>query len=110
MEKLNILWTSKDKDTFMYMVAMYASNSIKSAAWDKVNIIIWGASTRLSGEDIEVQNELQKLIENGVTVEACKACADKMKLTTTLKDLGITVKYMSKLTGLIKGKEHLITI
>lgn len=110
MEKLNILWTSKDKDTFMYMVAMYAHNSIKNSAWDEVNIIIWGSSTRLSGEDKEVQNELQKLIKNGVTVEACKACADKMKLTTTLKDLGITVKYMSKLTGLIKDKEHLITI
>ncbi len=110
MEKLNILWTSKDKDTFMHMVAMYAGNSIKNSWWDEVNIIIWGGSTRLSGEDKEVQNELQKLIKNGVTVEACKACADKMKLTTTLKDLGITVKYMSKLTGLIKGKEHLITI
>lgn len=110
MERLNILWTSKDKDTFMHMVALYAGNSIKNSWWDEVNIIIWGGSTRLSGEDKEVQNELQKLIKNGVTVEACKACADKMKLTTTLNDLGITVKYMSKLTGLIKGKEHLITI
>ena len=58
MQKLNILWTSKDKDTFMYMVALYAGNSIKSAAWDEVNIIVWGGSTRLTGEDIEVQNEL----------------------------------------------------
>ncbi len=110
MEKLNILWTSSDKDTFHNMIAMYSLNSIKSGWWDAVNIIIWGGSTRLSGEDAEVQKELQKLMENGVTVEACKACADKMKVSATLKELGIDVKYMSKLTGLIKGKEHLITI
>lgn len=110
MEKLTILWTSNDKDTFINMVAMYSLNSIKSGWWDEINIIIWGGSTRLSGEDIEVQKELQKLIEKGITIEACKACADKMKFSKTLKELGITVKYMSKLTGIIKRKEHLITI
>lgn len=110
MEQLNILWTSNDKDTFMNMVAMYSKNSLKSGWWDAVNIIIWGGSTRLTGEDKEVQKELQSLLEIGVTVEACKACADKMKLSSTLKDLGISVKYMSKLTGLIKKKEHLITV
>lgn len=110
MEQLNILWTSNDKDTFMNMVAMYSKNSLKSGWWDAVNIIIWGGSTRLTGEDKEVQNELQSLLEKGVTVEACKACADKMKLSATLKELGISVKYMSKLTGLIKKKEHLITV
>lgn len=110
MEQLNILWTSSDKDTFMSMVAMYSKNSLKSGWWDAVNIIIWGGSTRLTGEDEEVQKELKKLMELGVTVEACKACADKMKKSSTLKDLGITVKYMSKLTGLIKKKEHLLTV
>ncbi len=69
MEKLNILWTSNDKDTFKHMIAMYSLNAMKSGWWDAINIIIWGGSTRLSGEDAEVQKELQKLIENGVTVE-----------------------------------------
>ena len=110
MDKLNILWTSNDKDTFMSMVAMYSGNSVKNGWWDEVNIIIWGGSTRLAGSDEEVQKELQKLMEVGVTVEACKACADKMKIATTLRDLGITVKYMSKLTGIIKNDEKLITI
>jgi hypothetical protein len=101
MEKLNILWTSNDKDTFHNMIAMYSLNSIKSGWWDAVNIIIWGGSTRLAGEDTEVQKELQKMMKNGITVEACKSCADKMKVSGTLTDLGIEVKYMSKLTGLI---------
>ncbi len=110
MEKLNILWTSNDKETFKNMIAMYSLNSIKSGWWDAVNIIIWGGSTRLSAEDVEVQKELQKLMGNGVTIEACKACADKIKVSATLKELGVEVKYMSKLTGLIKGKEFLITV
>ncbi len=110
MEKLNILWTTNDKDTFKSMIAMYSLNSMKSGWWDAVNIIIWGGSTRLSGEDPDVQQELQKLMKSGVTIEACKACADKMKVTESLKNLGIDVKYMSKLTGLIKGDDHLITI
>lgn len=110
MERLNILWTSNDIDTFKNMISMYSLNSIKSGWWDEVNIIIWGGSTRLSGENTEVQKEIKKLMEGGVTVEACKACADKMKVSKTLKDLGVEVKYMSKLTGLIKKKKHLITI
>lgn len=110
MEKLNILWTSNDKDTFKHMISMYSLNSLRNGWWDEVNIIIWGGSTRLAGEDLEIQKELQKLLENGVTIEACKACADKMKVASTLKGLGIEVKYMSKLTGLIKGDDNLITI
>ncbi len=110
MEKLNILWTSSDKDTFKHMISMYSMNSLKNGWWDEVNIIIWGGSTRLTGEDAEVQKEIKKLLENGVSIEACKACADKMKVASALKELGVEVKYMSKLTGLIKGDDKLITI
>ena len=110
VEKLYILWTSSDKETFKNMISMYSLNSIKSGWWDEVEIIIWGGSTKLAGEDAEVQNEIKKLLDGGVIVEACKACADKLKVSSTLKELGVTVKYMSKMTGLIKKKEHLITI
>ncbi len=110
MERLNILWTTNDKDTFKHMISMYSLNSLKSGWWDEINIIIWGGSTRLSGEDTEVQKGLQKLLKNGVTIEACKACADKMKVSDTLKDLGVDVKYMSALTGYIKGTDKLLTI
>ena len=107
MEKLNILWTSNDKDTFKNMISMYSLNSIKSGWWDEVNIIIWGGSTRLSGEDVEVQKEIKKLLESGVIVEACKACADKMKVSAILKELGVEVKYMSKLEQGITRKKNI---
>ncbi len=110
MERLNILWTSSDKETFKNMISMYSVNSLKRGDWDEVNIVIWGGSTKLTSEDPEVQKEVQKILSSGVTIEACKACADKYKLSPTLKDLGVDVKYMSKLTGIIKGDEKLITI
>lgn len=110
MEKLNILWTSNDKDTFQSMISMYSLNSIKNGWWDEVNIIIWGGSSKLAGQDEEIQKEIQKLISGGVTVEACLACADKYGSTEVLKNLGVDVKYMRELTGIIKRGEHLITI
>lgn len=82
MDRLNILWTTNDKDTFFNMISMYSLNSLKSNWWNNVNIIIWGGLTRLTGEDPEAQKELMK---NGVSVEACKACADKMKTTYLFK-------------------------
>ncbi len=110
MDKLHILWTSSDKDTFKNMISMYSINSLKNNWWDEVNVIIWGGSTKLAGEDTEVQVEIIKMLSTGITIEACKACADKYQLSNTLKDLGVDVKYMSKLTGIIKGDEKLITI
>ena len=110
MDRLHILWTSNDKESFKNMISMYSLNSLKNGWWDEVNLIIWGSSTKLTGQDPEVQEEIKKMIEAGVIVEACKACADRYELAPTLEDLGITVKYMSKLTGIIKNREHLITI
>lgn len=110
MEKLHILWTSNDKDTFKNMISMYSINSIKSGWWDAVNIIIWGGSSKLAIEDEEVQKELRKMLASGVSIEACKACADKYNGSQILTDLGVEVKYMSKLTDYIKGDDKMITI
>jgi len=110
MDRLHILWTSSDKETFKNMIAMYSLNSLKNNWWDEVDLIIWGGSTKLAGEDEEVQEEIKKMIAAGVIIEACKACADRYKLSQILEALGVEVKYMSKLTGIIKRKEHLITI
>jgi len=110
MDKLNILWTSGEKETFMNMVAMYSKNAKKAKWFDEINIVIWGASTRLAAEDSEVLKELQNLLEIGITIEACKACANKIKAAPILREAGITVKYMTALTGYIKGPDHLITV
>jgi len=111
MEKLNILWTSSDKDTFKNMIAMYSVNALKHGWWQQINVLIWGGSTKLSKEDKEVQNLIKYMIANNVTVEACMACADKYGASETLRELGIDVKYTgTTLTEYIKGDDKLITI
>lgn len=54
MDKLNILWTTDNKDTIFNMLSMYATNSIRKNWYEQVNVIIWGASVKLAGHDTQV--------------------------------------------------------
>jgi hypothetical protein len=51
------------------------------------------------------------MIEKGLSIEACRACADKYDVSETMEEMGIDVKYMGgPLTEYIKGSDKLITI
>lgn len=111
MDKLNILWTSDNKDTFFNMLAMYAINSKTKEWWPEVNIIIWGASAKLVATDPQVQSEIIEMLHHGVSIEACKACSDNLGVTSNLIKLGINVRYMGKaLTEYIQSGEKILTI
>lgn len=94
MDKLNILWTSNDKDTFFNMLSMYSINSKKRGWWKNVNVIIWGVSVKLSGNDTQIQSELMEMLHAGITVEACQDCAENFGVKGTLEKLGVNVQYM----------------
>ena len=90
---------------------MYAINSKANNWWKEVNIIIWGASSKLAGTDLEIQSLVVEMIECGIKIEACKACCDRMNVTEQLKKLGIDVRYMGEpLTDYIKSGEPILTI
>jgi hypothetical protein len=111
MEKLTVLWTSDNKDTFFNMLSMYATNSMRKAWWDKVTVIIWGASAKLAGSDAQVQSEILKMIAAGVKIDACKACADNVGVSSELEKLGVNVRYMGvPLTECLKSGEKFISI
>lgn len=111
MESLTILWTTDNKDTFFNMINMYAVNSLKHNWWDEVTVIIWGASARLAGNDAQVQLEIMEMIQQGVKIEACKACADINEVSEKLEKLGVTVRYMGvTLTEILKSGQKLIAI
>ena len=57
-DKLNILWTTDNKDTIFNMLAMYTLNSKKRGWWQEVNVILWGASVKLAAQDTQVQTEI----------------------------------------------------
>ena len=111
MERLNILWTTDNKDTFFNMLSMYTINSIKNNWWNEVNVIIWGASAKLIGHDKQVQTEVMEMMASGIHVEACKACSDNLGVTEKLIQMGIQVKYMgSPMTDYLKSNDKFITI
>ena len=111
MSKLNVLWTTSDKETIKNMIVMYTCNALKNSWWDEVNVLIWGGATKLISEDESVDALIIEMINAGVTLEACKACADRCNVSGKLQELGIDVKYTGTvLTDYIKNDDHLITI
>lgn len=108
--KLLIVWTSGDRDVALKMVFMYAGNARRYDWWEEVNLLVWGCSHKLLAEDEELQAELAELLELGVRVGACKACADSYPVTEQLEALGVEVFYAGEfLTDWVKSERRVIT-
>ena len=107
---LVLLWSSGDREVAEKMVFMYALNSRSRGWWKEVTLIIWGPSSKLISEDIELQDYLEKLKGAHVKLEACITCADMYRVSKKLASLGVDVKAMgSVLTDYIKQGRSVIT-
>ncbi len=110
-DHLYILWTNADPVTAEKMVFMYAGNALKLAWWQRVTIIIWGATATLAAENVALQAHIRQLQGSGVEFSACKACADELGVTATLEGLGIEVIYWGEpLTRLLRERAALLTV
>lgn len=110
-DHLNLLWTSDNPVTAEKMVFMYAINSISHGWWEKVTLIIWGAAADLVATDSAIQELIEKALQRGVHVTACKACTDQLGVTRKFEKMGIEVKYWgAPLTEILKTNEKLLTI
>ena len=108
---LYVLWTNDNPVTADKMVFMYTVNSLIHGWWDRVTLIIWGATAKLVGEDKNIQAKIKEAIDAGVHITACKACAEQLGVTETLENLKIEVKYWGlPLTEILKNREQLLTI
>ena len=102
--KLMVLWTSGDRDVALKMVYMYTYNAKKLDWWKEIRFVVWGPSSLLLSVDKELQDYLKKMMDEGVIVEACKACADSYGVSDKLASLGIDVKYMGQpVTDMLKS-------
>lgn len=114
MEKdrhLYILWTNDNPVTAEKMVFMYGGNSLRNGWWEEVTLIVWGATTELVSKNAAIQKQILELMEGGVKVSACKACADQLGVSDQLEALGLEVKYWGKpLTALLQSDARLLTI
>lgn len=109
-DKLVVLWTSGDREVALKMVFMYTLNSKLREWWKEVTLIVWGPSSKLLSEDDALKLHIEKMIEIGVEVVACKACSDEYGVSEKLLDLGIEVKYMGQpLTAYLKEDVKLLT-
>jgi len=110
-DHLYILWTNADPITAEKMVFMYGINSRLKGWWEKVTLIIWGATTKLSAENPEIQKKIKEAMDAGVHVTACKACADQLGATEALEKMNVEVIYWGvPLTKILKDDERLLTI
>ena len=108
---LYILWTNDNPVTAEKMVFMYSINSLLQNWWEKVTLIIWGATAKLVSEDINIQEKIEEALNAGVHITACKACADQLKVTEILEKMNIEVKYWGDpLTKILKNEDKLLTI
>ncbi len=110
-DELFILWTNADEITFEKMVSMYARNSILKGWWNKVTVIIWGATAKLAAESELVKEHIKQLVHVGVKVSACKACAEQLGVSGALESLGVEVIYWGQpLTTLLKENKKILTV
>jgi hypothetical protein len=110
-EKLVVLWTSGDREVALKMVFMYTFNAKAQGWWEDITLVVWGPSAKILTEDKELQDYMQKIMEAGVTVKACKGCSDQYGVSAKLEELGVTVLYIGKeLTDYIKEGREMLTI
>ena len=65
----------------------------------------------MTAESELVQEKIRELIQAGVKVSACKACAEQYGAVAKLEELGVEVIYWGvPLTEILKNKEPLLTI
>lgn len=108
---LYILWTNDNLITSEKMVFMYGINSLRRGWWEKVTIIVWGATAKLAGENAAIREKIREALDEGVHITACKACADQLGVTEVLEKMGIEVIYWGDpLTKILKRGEKLLTI
>ncbi len=92
------------------MVFMYMNASPRAGWWEDITLIVWGPSAKLLCEDAELQEYIGKMAENGITIKACRACADMYGVAEKLESFGMPVKYMgTELTSYIKEGRHVLT-
>lgn len=110
-KELHILWTNPDLITSEKMLFMYARNALLHRWWDKVTVIIWGATAKLAAENELIQGRMEEAGIAGVRFTACIACADQLGVSDKLRELGVEVKSWGKLlTDLIQEGMPLLTV
>ena len=108
---LHILWTNADPVSSEHMVLMYARNALLNGWWDKVTVIIWGATQRLAVSNEAVRVKMDVARQAGVEFTACTSCAMNLGLAEKLEEDGIEViRWGEKLSLLMQNGKSVLTV
>jgi len=106
-KELVVLWTDDNITTVENMIFMYTYNAKKKNWWEEVTLIIWGSSTDLVAKNKDIQKKIKNMIEKGIKVRACKACAENLNAVKILEELGVDVLYIGQdLTNYLKEDKY----
>ena len=110
MKKLHVLWTTGEQDVAIRMIFIYLMDAKSMGWWDEINLIIWGPSAKLVAENRLIRQELDLILQSGITVEACQGCTEAYGITDRIRSLGIDVRYMGEpLTRYLQNGDKLVT-
>lgn len=88
---LVVVWSSGDPEVAHRVCLMY-THAAKTQGWfENVRLIIWGPSQRLLIGDKDLKAKIEAMRADGITVEACIACANSFGLVEDLQALGLPV-------------------
>ena len=108
--KLNVVWSSADPDVAMNVCFMFTLNAKRRGWFDTVHLIVWGPSAKLLTENEQLQEQITAMQEEGVVIEACRACAERYEVADQLAEMGIDVDWMGvPLADRLKGDWKTIT-
>jgi len=109
-DELVVLWTSGDPEVAEKVCFMYTHNAKIQDWFDMVTLVVWGPSSRLLAKTPGLQEKVRAMMEDGIKVEACVACANMYGVSQDLRDLGIDVKGMGvPLTEYLKSEARVLT-
>ena len=93
-DTLLVVWSSGDPEVAEKVCFMYTLNAKKRGWFKEVIFVIWGPSQKLLAENEELQSTVLKMMDEGVIVEGCVACAKMYGIDGSLKEMGVDVKGM----------------
>lgn len=96
IDRLGVMWTSGDPEVAHRVCLMYTHAAKRNGWADDVTLIVWGPSSRLLAADKDIQAKVKQMMEDGVRVQACIACANSYGIADDIRELGIEVKPMGK--------------
>ena len=96
--KVLIIISSTDREV-IWTALLYARSAIAGDWMGSTKVIIWGPSSKIIAEDIELQDDVRQIIYLGERVYVCKACSDKYRASDKLEGLGCDVVYVGEISS-----------